>query len=138
MARPTLHLLQAHKLFPDTLQDHEHNAKIMHNLLFDKFLKPYQINMKGKHQVQKYGEDYSGSDVNKSFLPAILFTSGHIHGEFMRLINVLTHRQTITFFETFEEEPPNEACTWRRAEYFFHTRAANGLSCGELKRLRMT
>ena len=55
-----------------------HNAKKMHNLLFDKFLKAYQINMKGKHQVQKYGEDYSGSDVNKSFLPAILFTSGRM------------------------------------------------------------
>ena len=32
-------------------------------------------------KVQKYRDDYSASDVNKAFLPALLSPSGRIHGE---------------------------------------------------------
>ena len=31
-------------------------------------------------KVQKYREDYSASDINKTFLPALLSTSSRIHG----------------------------------------------------------
>ena len=74
--------------------------------------------------MQKYREEYSASDVNKAFLPALLSTSGRIHGVYFRLLYNLAHRQTVTFFETLGEEPFNEAFTWRRAEYFFHNHAA--------------
>jgi hypothetical protein len=78
--------------------------------------------------VQEYREDYSASDVNKAFLPALVSTCGRIHGKFLRLLYILAHRQTVKFFETIGEEPSNEAFTWRRAEYLFHNRAAIGIA----------
>ena len=87
------------------------------------------LNNAASAKVQKYCEDYSASDVNKAFLPALLSTSGRIHGEFLRLLVILAHRQTVKFIETIGEEPSNEAFNWRRAEYFFHNRATTGLAC---------
>ena len=104
---------QLHSDDPDLLLHHAANAK-----------------------VQKYREDYSTSDVNKAFIPAILSTSGRIHGEFLRLLYILAHRQTVNFFDTLGEEPSNEAFTWRRAEYFFHNRAAIGIACAQATALR--
>ena len=34
------------------------------------------------------------------------------------------------------KEPSNEAFTWRRAEYFFHNRAASGVACAQATALR--
>ena len=87
-------------------------------------------------KVQKYSEDYSASDVNKAFLPAILSTSGCIHREFLRLLYILARRQTVNFFDTLGDDPSNEAFTWRRAEYFFHNRAAIGIACAQATALR--
>jgi hypothetical protein len=50
-------------------------------------------------------------------------TSGRIHGEFLRLLHILSHSQTVKFFELFGEEPTDNAFTFRRAAYFFHNRA---------------
>ena len=55
-------------------------------------------------------------------------TSGRIHGEFLRLLHILSHRQTVKFFDTFGEKPPDKAFTFRRAAYFFHSRATLGLA----------
>ena len=87
-------------------------------------------------QVQKFPEDYSASDDNKAFIPAILSTSGRIHGEFLRLRYILAHRQTANFFDTLGEVPSNAAFTWRRAEYVFHNRAAIGIACAQATALR--
>ena len=46
------------------------------------------MNNAASAKVQKYREDYSASDVNKAFLPALLSTSGRIHGEFLRLLYI--------------------------------------------------
>ena len=73
------------------------------------------MNNAASAKVQKYREDNSASDVNKAFLPALLSTSGRIHGEFLRLLYILAHCQVLRAIG----EPFNEAFTWRRAEYFF-------------------
>jgi len=94
------------------------------------------LNNAASAKVHKYREDYSASDVNKAFLPALLSTSGRIHGEFLLLLYTFAHRQTVKFFETIWEEPSNEAFTWRRADYFFHNRAAIGIACAQATALR--
>jgi len=67
------------------------------------------MNNAASAKVQKYREDYSASDVNKAFLPALLSTSGCINCEFMRLLYIFAHRQTLKFFEAFGEESSHEA-----------------------------
>ena len=94
------------------------------------------LNNAARAKVHKYREDSSASDVNKAFLSALLSTSGRIHGEFLRLLYILAHRQTVKFFETVGEEPSNEAFTWRRAESFFHDCAAIGIACAQATALR--
>ena len=84
------------------------------------------LNKTASAKVQKYREYCSASDFNNAFLPALLSTSGRIHGKFLRLLYILAHRQTVKFFETIGEEPSNEAFTWRRAEYFFHNAEEGG------------
>ena len=74
------------------------------------------LNNAASAKVHKYREDYSASDANKVFLLALLSTSSRIHEEFLRLLCILGHHQTVNFFETIVEEPSNEAFTWRRAE----------------------
>ena len=61
------------------------------------------LNNVTRAKVQKYRDDYSASDVNKVFLSALLSTSGRIHGEFLRLLYILAHRQTVKFFDTIRE-----------------------------------
>ena len=94
------------------------------------------LNNAASAKVQKYREDYSASDVNKAFLPALLSTSSLIHGEFLRLLYIFAHRQTVKFFETIGEEPSNEVFTWCRAAYFFQNRVAIGLAWAQATALR--
>ena len=77
-------------------------------------------------KVQKYREDYSASDVNKTFIPAILSTSGRIHGEFLRPLYILAHRQTVNFFDTLGEEPSNEALPGAALNTSFTTARLSG------------
>ena len=74
-------------------------------------------------KVRRYHETYAAPDRLLAFLPAIMSTSGRIHGEFLRLLHILSHRQTINFFELFGEEPTDNAFTFRRAAYISSTTA---------------
>ena len=65
--------------------------------------------------MRKYREAYAAPDRLLAFLPAIMSTSGRIHGEFLRLLYILSHRQAVKFFELFGEEPTDNAFTFRRA-----------------------
>ena len=61
--------------------------------------------------MRKYREAYAAPDRLLAFLPAIMSTSGRIHGEFLRLLYILSHRQAVNFFELFGKEPTDNAFT---------------------------
>ena len=65
-------------------------------------------------KVRKYREAYAAPDRLLAFLPAIMSTSDRIHGEFLRLLHILSHQQAINFCELFGEEPTDNAFTFRR------------------------
>ena len=75
-------------------------------------------------KVRRYREAYAAPDRLLAFLPAIMSTSGRIHGEFLRLLHILSHRQAVNFFELFGEEPTDNAFTFRRAAYFLRATTA--------------
>ena len=88
-------------------------------------------------KVRKYCEAYAAPNRLLAFLPTIMSTSGRIHGDFLRLLHILSHRQAVNFFEIFGEEPTDNAFTFRRAAYFFHNRATIGLACAQATAMRM-
>jgi len=94
------------------------------------------LNNAADAKVRKYREAYAAPDRLLAFLPAIMSTSGRIHGEFLRLLHILSHRQAVNFFELFGEEPTDNAFTFRRAAYFFHNRATIGLACAQATAMR--
>ena len=94
------------------------------------------LNNAADGKVRKYREAYAAPDRLLAFLPAIMSTSGRIHGEFLRLLHILSHRQAVNFFELFGEEPTDNAFTFRRAAYFFHNRATIGLACAQATAMR--
>jgi hypothetical protein len=50
-------------------------------------------------KVRKYRADYNNNPPNTvSLMPAIVRTSGKLHGEFVRLVILQTHRETDRFF----------------------------------------
>ncbi len=50
-------------------------------------------------KIRKYRADYNhNSPTSVSFIPAIPSTSGRLHGEFIRLLFLQTHRETDHFF----------------------------------------
>ena len=87
-------------------------------------------------KVWRYREAYAAPDRLLAFLPAIMSTSGRIHGEFLRLLHILSHRQAVNFFELFGEEPNDNAFTFRRTAYSFHNRATIGLACAQATAMR--
>ena len=94
------------------------------------------LNNAANVKVRKYREAHAAPDRLLAFLPAIMSTSGRIHGEFLRLLHILSHHQAVTFFELFGEQPTNNAFTFRRAAYFFHNRATTGLACAQATAMR--
>ena len=54
---------------------------------------------------------------------------GRIHGEFLRLLYILSHRRTDKYFADMgDREPGTDAFTWRRSQYFWKHKAAIGFS----------
>lgn len=87
------------------------------------------LNNAASAEVWKDSEAYAAPDRHMAFLLAIMSTSGRIDGEFLHLLHILSHRQTIKFFDTFGEEPTNDAFTFHLAAYFFRNWAAVDLGC---------
>ena len=94
------------------------------------------LNNAANAKVRKYREAYAAPDRLLAFLPAIMPTSGRIHGEFLHLLHILSHRQAVKFFELFGEEPADNAFTFRLSAYFFHNRATIGLACAQANAMR--
>ena len=79
-------------------------------------------------KVRKYRKAYVASDRLEP--STMMSTSGRIHGEFLRLFHILSHLQTVKFFETLVEESTDNAFT------FFHKRATIGLACAQATAMR--
>ena len=84
------------------------------------------LNNAANAEGRKYREAYAAPNQLLAFLLAIMSTSGQFHGEFLRLLHILSHRKAVNFFELFGEETTDNACTFRCAAYFFHNRATTG------------
>ena len=82
---------------------------------------------------QKYREEYSALDVNKAFLPAIFSTSCRIPGELLRFLYImLTHHQTVNFFETLRRSHPMKSLPSAAP----NTSSTLGLACAQVTTLR--
>ena len=81
-------------------------------------------------KINRYRDAYATTPgTTYAFLPCVISTSGRIHGEFLRLLYILAHRQTERWFDHIgDRHPSTEAFTWRRGEYFWRIRAAIGCS----------
>jgi hypothetical protein len=54
-------------------------------------------------KIRKYRADYNNRSPSVvSFMPTIVSTSGRLHSEFVRLLFLQTHRETIAFFQLQE------------------------------------
>jgi len=76
-------------------------------------------------KVDRYRAGYAA--LKYAFLPCVISTSGRLHGEFLRLLYIITHRRTVNWFTRHSnDEPSEEAFKFRRRQYFWHTRAMIG------------
>jgi hypothetical protein len=80
-----------------------------------------------KAQGNAHHQDYLHNH-NKAFLPLIMSTSGHLHGEFVCLLYILAHWRAVRFFEALGCEPCYEELCHRRGSFFFQHRARIGLA----------
>ena len=66
-------------------------------------------------------------------LPAVVSTSGRIHGDFLRLLYLLADNKTKLHFQALDEaiDVDSEAFCWRRSGFFWRMRASLGLVCAQ-------
>ena len=71
--------------------------------------------------------------MRRAFLPAIVSTSGRIHGEFVRLLYLLADNKTMIHFRALDEaiDVDSEAYCWRWNGFFWRMRASLGLACAQ-------
>ena len=71
--------------------------------------------------------------VRKAFLPAVVSTSGRIHGDLLRLLYLIADNKTKRHFEARHEvlDDDSEAYCWRRSGFFWRMRASLGLACAQ-------
>ena len=62
-------------------------------------------------------------------LPAVVSTSGRIHGDFLRLLYILADNKTKLHFRALDEaiDADSEAFCWRRSGFFWRMRASASL-----------
>ena len=72
-------------------------------------------------------------DSRRAFLPAVVSTSGRIHGEFLRLLYLLADNKTKLHFRALDEaiDVDSEAYCGRRNGYFWRMRASLGIACAQ-------
>ena len=71
--------------------------------------------------------------MRRAFLPAVVSTSGRIHGEFLRLLYILADNKTKLYFRALDEaiDVDSEAYCWRRSGFSWRMRASLGLACAQ-------
>ena len=70
------------------------------------------LSHRAQEKIDKYRAGYAATDVRKAFLPAVVSTSGRIHGD-----------------EAIDDD--SEAYCWRRSGFFWRMRASLGLACAQ-------
>ena len=75
--------------------------------------------------------------MRRAFLPAVVSTSGRIHGELLRLLYILADKKTklhLRALDCYMDEAidvDSEAYCWRRSGFFWRMRASLGLACAQ-------
>ena len=95
------------------------------------------LSNRAQEKVDKYRAGFAAQDMRRAFLPAVVSTSGRIHGEFLRLLCLLADNKTKLHFRALltalDEaiDVDSEAYCWRRSGFFWRMRASLGLACAQ-------
>ena len=91
------------------------------------------LSQRAQAKVDKYREGYAAPGLRHAFLPAVVSTSGRIHGELLRLPFILADKKTTRSFEALGEafDVDSEVYCWRRSGIFWRMRASLGLACAQ-------
>ena len=89
------------------------------------------LSQRAQQKVEKYRGGYEAQGLRHAFLPAIVSTSGRIHGELLRLLFILADRKTTLSFQALGEavDVDSEVYCWRLSWVFWRMRASPGLAC---------
>ena len=88
---------------------------------------------RARAKVEKYRDGYAAHGLRHAFLPAIVSTSGRIHGELLRLLFNLADKKTSNSLAALGEaiDVESEVYCRRRSGNFWRMRAALGLACAQ-------
>ena len=91
------------------------------------------LSQRAQEKIDKYRAGYAAQGVRKAFLPAVVSTSGRIHGDLLRLLYLLADNKTKRHFRDLNEvlDDDSEAYCWRRSGFFWRMRASLGLACAQ-------
>ena len=91
------------------------------------------LSNRAQEKVDKHRAGCAAQDMRRAFLPAVVSTSGRIHGEFLRLLYLLADNKTKRHFRDRHEviDDDSEAYCWRRSGFFWRMRASLGLACAQ-------
>ena len=82
-----------------------------------------------------------GNNQNISFLPAIMTTSSHIHGEFLRLLFLQAHRETTAHFHATglpsQQNRSDNVFRFKRAAFYMGLKSKVGLVAAKSSALRI-
>ncbi len=80
-------------------------------------------------KIRKYHTDYHNNPPNSvAFIPTIPGTNGRLHGDFIRLLFLQTHRQTDRFFAVSGVQSPQNTTESNLGATCFHFRRATVLN----------
>ena len=95
------------------------------------------LSHRAQEKVDTYRAGFAAQDMRRDFLPAVVSTSGRIHGGFLRLLCLLADNKTKLHFRglltALDEaiDVDSEAYCWRRSGFFWRMRASLGLACAQ-------
>ena len=91
------------------------------------------LSHRAQEKIDKYRAGYAAQDMRRAFLPAVVSTSGRIHGDLLRLLYLLADNKTKRHFRDLDEaiDVDSEAYCWRRSGFFWRMRASLGLACAQ-------
>ena len=89
------------------------------------------LSQRAQERVDKYRAGYAAQGMRHASLPAVVSTSGRIHGDLLRLLYILADKKTTRFFEALVEavDVDSEAYCWRRSGFFWRMRRTGKLPC---------
>ena len=84
----------------------------------------------------KYAAGYAAKGMRHAFLPAVVSTSGRMHGELLRLLYILADRKTPCTSGPWVRPSMwtlrlTQPYCWHRSGFFWRMRASYGLACAQ-------